>query len=334
MIILDKSNIVDYIRRYFPSILLEEPVTVARIGDGELGEDVSNLKLICYQLNKNHRFPELAKQGAHYLAATHFYTSEFYLSTKEFRNLMAEYMNQNLRVVMEDGIFLNIFGATDYDSKCGPEFVEYCKKVRYDDKVQFQRYKLRHLFMSKSETLIHGDFHTSNLFADDHTLKVIDMEYTFGAPFSYDLGFIIANLMMQLTSSAFRPFESGYLRQRHISYLLHLIQTLYTEYIRYFFQFWDKDAKIEYRVTEGYKESLVHDILRECIGFAACVNFSRVIGYMDTADFDCIEDNNLRTKAKYLSVDMDRMLFEKWDSYENIGQFISDLIDIMGQHMR
>ena len=139
-------------------------------------------------MNKNHLFPELAKQGAQYLAATHFYTSEFYLPTEEYRKLLAHFMNAELRVVMEDGIFLHIFGSDHYDAACGPEFEEYCKSIRFDPNLEFQRYKLRHLFMSKSETLIHGDFHTSNIFADDTHLKVIDMEYTFGAPFSYDLG--------------------------------------------------------------------------------------------------------------------------------------------------
>ena len=169
--------------QYVPALYLGDPENNVFIM-----EDVSNLKLIRFQMNKNHLFPELAKQGAQYLAATHFYTSEFYLPTEEYRKLLAHFMNAELRVVMEDGIFLHIFGSDHYDAACGPEFEEYCKSIRFDPNLEFQRYKLRHLFMSKSETLIHGDFHTSNIFADDTHLKVIDMEYTFGAPFSYDLG--------------------------------------------------------------------------------------------------------------------------------------------------
>ena len=408
MIILNKENIVSYLREYAPSVILEDPVSVAMIGEGELGkdvegdgycnyvyrvsdgnhsyivkqsqehlrrrgkpmdpsrnereyeimklrseivpqyvpklygmdpdnhvfimEDVSNLKLIRYQLSENHRFPDLARQGAHYLAATHFYTSEFYLSSADYRELISKYMNAEMRVIMENGIFLQIFGSDNYDPSCGPEFEAFCKKIRFDDHLLLQRYRLRHLFMSKSETLIHGDFHTSNIFADDTHLKVIDMEYTFGAPFSYDLGFIIANLIIQLCSAVFRPFESGYLRQRFVSYILSMIQGFYTDYIRYFYQFWDKDAKLEYRITKGYKETIALDILRECFGFAACVNFSRAIGYMETEDFDCIEDNDLRTKAKFLSVDIDRLLFEKWDSYNHISQIISDIIELISVH--
>lgn len=292
-------------------------------------EDVSNLKLIRFQLNKNHLFPKLAKQGAQYLAATHFYTSEFYLPTDEYRRLLGHFMNAELRVIMENGIFLDIFGADDYDKACGPEFEAYCKAVRFDDNLIFQRYKLRHLFMSKSETLIHGDFHTSNIFADDDNLKVIDMEYTFGAPFSYDLGFIIANIISQACSAAFRPFDTETHRKNYVAYLLSLVEMLYTYYIQFFFEYWDKDAKLEYKITDGYKESIALDILRECFGFAACVNFSRVCGDMDTADFDCIKDNALRTKAKFTSVNIDAVLFGRWSTYNDIKEVIGDIIEVI-----
>lgn len=63
--------------------------------------------------------------------------------------------------------------------------------------------------------------------------------------------------------------------------------------------------------------------------FAACVNFSRVCGDMDTADFDCIKDNELRTKAKFASATIDKMLFEKWDSYNDIKEVIEDIIAVI-----
>ena len=292
-------------------------------------EDVSNLKLVRYEMNKNHRFPVIARQGAQYLAATHFYTSEFYLSSEEYRNLLSHFMNAELRSVMENSIFLGIFGSDKFDPACGPEYAEYCRSIFEDPDITFQRYKLRHLFMSKSETLIHGDFHTSNMFADDDHLKVIDMEYTFGAPFSYDLGFILANIMIQFCSAAFRPFENESERDVCLSYLLSLMELLYTDYIQFFFEYWDKDAKIEYKITQGYRETLALDILRECLVFAACVNFSRVSGDMDTADFDFIEENDLRTKAKFLAVDIDVTLFRKWNSYNSIKEPIEDIIALM-----
>ncbi len=319
------------------SKIVPQYVPVLYHGDFEnyifIMEDVSNLKLVRYQMTNNHRFPDLARQGAEYLAATHFYTSEFFLPTEQHRELLAYYMNPELRHIMETFVFLGIFGADELDYHCGPAYTEYCQSILDDPELKFQRYRMRHLFMSKSETLIHGDFHTSNLFADDTHLKVIDMEYTFGAPFSFDLGFIFANLIIQFCSAAYRPFPSEEERKECLSYLISLMQLLYTDYRDNFFSYWDQDAKLEYKLADGFKESLLLDILRECFGFAACVNFSRVIGTMETADFDMIEDNDLRTKAKFLSVDIDVTLFRKWDSYNSIEEPLDDIIRIMKSKM-
>ncbi len=316
-----------YVPQYVPKLYY---------GDSEnnifIMEDVSNLKLLRFQLNKNHYFPDLARQGAEYLAASHFYTSEFYMETKAYRRQLAHFMNAELRKVMEDGIFLNIFAAEGYDPDCGPEFKAYCESIRYDEKLQFARYKLRHLFMSKSETLIHGDFHTSNIFASDDQLKVIDHEYTFGAPFSYDLGFITGNLISQIAAAAYRTYKTETERRHYIAYLLSLIESLYTYYISYFFGYWEKDAKIEYKIAPCYKESLATDILRECFGFAACVNFSRVMGNMETVEYDSIQDNTLRTKVKFLAAEIDKMLFTNWDSYENIKEPIGDILGIVQKY--
>ena len=297
-------------------------------------EDVSNLKLIRFQLNENHRFPNLARMFAQYLAATHFYTSEFYLPVDDYRKMIAHFMDADMRNLMEDTVFIRIFGADDYDPACGPAFKEYCESIKYDKNLQLQRYRLRHLFMSKSETLIHGDFHTSNIFADDQHLKVIDMEYPISAPLSYDLGFLAANFISQLCSIAFRPFESEEARKEYYAYVMTLFQTGYHYYIQYFFEYWDKDAKLEYRLSDSYRyrDSIAMDILHEFLGFAACANFSRVCGNMDTADFDCIEDNDLRTRAKFLSINIDALLFEKWDQYRSLEEAVEDIIALTKKH--
>ena len=44
---------------------------------------------------------------------------------------------------------------------------------------------------------------------------------------------------------------------------------------------------------------------------------------------DCIKDNELRTKAKFASATIDKMLFEKWDSYNDIKEVIEDIINMI-----
>ena len=139
----------------------------------------------------------------------------------------------------------------------------------------------------------------------------------------------MANFISQFCSAAFRPFENESDRKGCLSYLITIMHLLYTDYIGYFTEYWEKDAKLEYKLAKGYKESLALDILRECFGFAACANLCRVCGTMQTADFDHIKDNALRTQAKFLSVEIDELLFRKWFTYNTIEEPLDDMIMLM-----
>ena len=142
-----------------------------------------------------------------------------------------------------------------------------------------------------------------------------------------------------LTSGAFDSLNqfgalvtNGQEELASLSYLITIMHLLYTDYIGYFTEYWEKDAKLEYKLAKGYKESLFLDILRECFGFAACANLCRVCGSMQTADFDHIEDNDLRTQAKFLSVEIDELLFRKWFTYNSIDEPLDDMIALLKKH--
>ena len=62
-------------------------------------EDVSHLKISRFQLNQSVQFPKFGKQAAEYLAKTLFYTSEYYLGTRTFRELTAHFMNHDMRSI-------------------------------------------------------------------------------------------------------------------------------------------------------------------------------------------------------------------------------------------
>lgn len=58
-------------------------------------EDVSYLRISRFQLLKGVTYPKLADQIARYMAATQFYTSEYYLDTKRFRDLSGSFHEYN-----------------------------------------------------------------------------------------------------------------------------------------------------------------------------------------------------------------------------------------------
>ncbi|MBR5046907.1 MAG: phosphotransferase [Eubacterium sp.] len=292
-------------------------------------EDVSHLNISRFQLMKGVTFPLLADHIARYMAATEFYTSEYYLPTKDYRDLAVHFMNSTMRDIMDNAMFLTKVVEEDTVARpLDPDFVTFSRRVVADPDVLIARQKLRHLFMTKGECLIHGDLHTSNIFAGQEETKVIDMEYTFCGPFSYDLGYFTANFIAQFTAACFRPFESEEARSAFKAYCISVIRDTYLKFCDYFIEYWREDAKDVYRNVKGLEEDFRLTTLREFIGFAASPMLGRICTPTPYPDYDSIEDYVQRHNAKCLSIIINRQMLLKWETYQSIDELIRDIYTI------
>lgn len=288
-------------------------------------EDCSHLKIPRFMLSKNVMYENFAENCAHYMAATHFYTSEYYLETDAFRDLTSHFMSPRLREIMEDGIFVTLFGPFEFDQSLGEKFTKFAKSMTEDPAFVHERFRLRRNFISNGECLVHGDLHTSNMFAGDNALKVIDMEFTFTAPFSFDIGYLAGNFIAQYASAIFRDFPSEDERTRFKEYILHGLRTLYTTYVNDFCKFCDADCKDYYKDVPGLQDDFKHTILTEYPGYAACANWSRACGIIPYPDYDVIEDIEEKAHAVTLSLMIDWQIIFGRHNYKTIDDFIHDI---------
>ena len=193
----------------------------------------------------------------------------------------------------------------------------------YDPRFETERFKLRRNFMSHADGLIHGDLHTSNIFASEDAMKVIDMEFSFMGPFGYDLGYLTGNLISQYCAACFKPFASEAERREFKAYLLATIKSLFETYFKTFIECWKKDAKERYQGAGGLCRSILDEVMRDAPGYASIVNWFRCTGEIEYPDFDVIENLEDKRHAQTLSLMMDwQLMFQRY-------QFMSvdDLID-------
>ena len=184
--------------------------------------------------------------------------------------------------------------------------------------------------MRKAEVLLHGDFHTSNVFVDQEELKVIDMEYAFFGPAAYDLGYQESHLLSQCVCAAFRPFPSEEERLTFISYTLATMQHLFAEYCKVFFECWDTDAKPIYQGIPGMQEYVQKQLLQDTIGFCASSNFFRCAGgHGNYPEYDDLTDPIAQRNAVILSIIMDHRMILCREDYSNVQEWIDDLLDLL-----
>ena len=295
-------------------------------------EDISHLKIARFQLNKSIMFPKMAGQIADYLARIHFYTSDYYLDTDTFRRLQIRFSNAKMRAVFDDMAFGNrdVDGSGKMGFELDPEYADYIRDLVFDPKVVLERYKLRDLFMRKAEVLLHGDFHTSNIFVDQEDLKVIDMEYAFFGPAAYDLGYQESHLLSQCVCAAFRPFDSEAERWTFVSYMLASMQHLFADYCRVFFECWDADAKPIYQGVEGMQEYIQKQLLKDMIGFCASSNLFRCAGgHGKYPEYDDLTDKEAQRNATVLSILMDHQMITHREKYADVQEWIDELLTML-----
>ena len=289
-------------------------------------EDVSYLKISRFQLLKGVQFPLLGEHIGLYMAKNNFFTSEYYLDSRSFRDLSVHFMNPTMREIMDVVMFLTKVTPEDtVGQPLDPDFQRFSSSICADPQVLIARQKLRHLFMTKGECLIHGDLHTSNVFASDEETKVIDMEYTFCGPFSYDMGYFLQNFLTQYAAATFRPFESENDREAYKAYCLFIIKDTYLSFCKYFCMNFQRFAKPEYREVPGLLEDFCQTSLREFIGFAATAMLGRIVGKVSFPDYDYIEDPVQRHNAMCYSIILDRHMLVNYEKYTTIDEFIHDI---------
>lgn len=288
-------------------------------------EDLLSLGMrpLRYQLNDGIEFPRFSSQIGAFLARNHFFTSELFLDKDVFRKMQAEFANPSMRAVMEDLVLAQ--PVLEDDSP-----IAYLgTRAWQDPALRRELVKTRDTLIRKGECLIHGDLHTSNIFIDATHTRIIDMEYSFVGPFSYDLGYLLANFVSQYAAFEFKSAVPRRRRELFQRYLLHTIKGVLDRYFECFTSHFELRAKPIYRETRGYlTDYLFPDILREALGFLSAANLHRISSLVEFPDFDSIADPKDRVLAQGLSAAIDEYLLRHRDSLATSDQVVLGIAEV------
>lgn len=288
-------------------------------------EDCGRLKIMRFELTKGKRFPKFPKQIGEFLAKSNFYTSEIYLDQIAHKVLECKFMNPEMRVIMETILFLReSFIEIEVDLPMGdPNHLAMSDLLWEKRELRVELLKLRGIFMKKSECLVHGDLHTSNIMIDENEMKIIDMEYPFMGPSSSDTGYLVGNLVYEYIAWFHHPEGTKESRKAYRKEIMGYIRDLINEYQRVYRECWDKDAKPMYRDYPEYREDLLKTYIKEVCGFIGCQIVSRVGGIVPLPDFDVLQNPDSRNCARRLSLLIADALIMKREEMETVDDILN-----------
>ncbi len=273
-------------------------------------------------------YPKFAEDISTFMAQTLFSNSSLALSSTQKRALIDKFNhNTELCKLTEDFVFTFAFmdnETNEIDLTCKEE----AQILFHDMAFKEQILKLKYIFMTHSDTLLHGDLHTGSIMANPKETYIIDPEFAFIGPFGFDIGALVANMINVTISHNYVSRD-----EKYQEYLLKTLHQILTQFESKFLALWNKQDESAL-ITKGYiddehlshyKEHFMRGIFTQSIGFAGAKMARRVFGIAGVEEIRGIEDADTRKKAMLSALRIARVLVMEYENITNTDTLISKI---------
>ncbi|MBO8163316.1 MAG: S-methyl-5-thioribose kinase [Brevibacillus sp.] len=263
-------------------------------------EDLSDHVIMRKGLIEGNRYPLFAKHIGRFLAHTLFFTSDLGAHPYEKKALLGKFINPELCKITEDLVFTDPYEDAETNN-FNPLLREDVEKIWRNLPLKREIAHLKFGFLTRAEALLHGDLHTGSIFVTEQSTKVIDPEFAYYGPMGFDIGAVIANLLLNYAGQhGLQPDAEE--RARYREYLLETVEKVWTEFVSEFVRLWHQKVKERSANVEGFWQDYVENLLQDSAGYAGCKILRRVIGLAGVADLNTIADERVRAEAERLAL--------------------------------
>lgn len=267
-----------------------------------------------------HRYPTAARRVAEYIARRAFATSVLAEAFEQVNDRLAAFShNQALTRITVDLIFTHPYVENERNRWTTPQLDAVVTGLRADSRLKASVAQLGYRFLTLHETLLHGDLHTGSVMVNATDTRVIDAEFAIYGPLGFDLGLFVGNLLMAYFSQPGHESRANE-REAHGEWILAQIVDFWGEFVTRFSALWS--AK---RTGDGYpsaffqtpadaesfaleRQQWLERLLVDTLGYAGAEIIRRIVGFAHNADFESIQDADLRASCEKRSLAFAREL--------------------------
>lgn len=286
------------------------------------------------------RYAHLAGHMGRFMADTLFHHSDLALDGETKKKNVALFSENHVMCALtEQVIFDDPYYPAELNRHTTPQLDEIVAQIQKDTPLKIAIQELKTLFMSKAQTLLHGDLHSGSIMVTEDDTRVIDPEFAFYGPMGFDIGALMANLLLAYFSQKGHA-SAGDDRVDYGEWLLETLLQTYAIFEAEFSILWR-----ERRTGSLYPETLfnpqdvaaseralnryLRDIMVDSIGFAGAKMLRRILGIAHVEDLESIEDQNMRAECESRALSLarilitDRMSFSSFDDVVRIAREIN-----------
>ncbi|WP_369723389.1 S-methyl-5-thioribose kinase [Bradyrhizobium sp. LLZ17] len=277
-------------------------------------------------------YPRFVEDITTFMARTLFFTSDLALSAAEKKQAIAAFAgNHALCKITEDLIFTDPYRVAEQNRWTAPYLDAVAAELREDMELHVAISRLKLKFMASPEALLHGDLHTGSIMVTENETRVIDPEFAFYGPMGFDVGAVLANLLMAYFASAGHERSPGE-RAAFETWLLETVEKVWSEFARKFLDLWRDGAVGDaYPLSlfagekgalrlEAERQAYVQRLFADTVGFAAAKIIRRIFGLAHNIDFELIEDPKQRAVSEARAVRLARAMMVETAAFRTIAE--------------
>jgi 5-methylthioribose kinase len=268
-------------------------------------------------------YPQLAGHLGRFLALTLYHTSDLHRTAADKKGMMALFLgNTAMCKITEDLVFDEPYFAAPLNRHTRPQLDAIVSALRSDATLKVAVQELKWRFLNAPEALLHGDLHTGSVMVTENETRAIDPEFAFYGPMGFDVGSLIANLLMAHCAQA-----GG--NRSNAAFALQQIEELWSTFAAVFADLWKKrtlaapgGGVYAPRLREGCPvlleqgiEARLCAIWRDTVGYAGCEIIRRIVGLAHVEDFESIADTDVRAAREHRALEVARELLTGTERY-------------------
>ncbi len=291
-------------------------------------EDLYDYENLRHALMERKCFPGLALDLASFLVYTLLLSTDLVLDPMEKKARVGEFINPSLCRITERLVF-----REPYDEEQNTNILDkeneafYIKELYRDTLLHREVAKLKHIFQTKAQSLLHGDLHTGSVFVKENATKILDPEFAFYGPAGYDIGNVLANLIFAWARSVCGDDRSVCGDDRGESFEAYVEETVSSIVDTFRIEgvgLLKERGTDRMARAEGFAEYVVADMLADGAGMCGTELIRRIVGDAKVKDITTIADDDARAAAQRMCVRMgkefimNRARYECGDDYRRL----------------
>ncbi|MFN4158054.1 MAG: S-methyl-5-thioribose kinase [Gemmobacter sp.] len=253
--------------------------------------------------------PNLARDMGLFLARTLFRGSNLSMAAAEAKADLALFAdNVALADITENLVFSDPYFAAPMNRHT-PGLAPWIGKLRADRDMKVAAQAMKHSFVSKGETLVHGDLHSGSIMVTPEDTQVIDPEFAIYGPFGFDIGMLLANFLLGYFAQSGHEATPGD-RAAYRRWLLEVTHDTWSTFAAEFTRLWRTERSgILYQrslyedqgdvlAAEQALQGVLAGIWADAMGFCGVEMHRRILGLAHVEDLESIKDDARRLVAE------------------------------------